>query len=308
MLSFKPQTVLVLSGPTASGKSALGLELAQHLPAVLINADSMQLYKGLPTLTAAPTVADFQQTPHRLFHVFPYDFQGNSVALWRDLALQEIKNALGQQRIPLVLGGTGFYLKALIQGISSMPTLSSKAKEAFLGATQHFETQDLYARLEKVDPELAATLSKGDRQRISRGLLVHQETGKPLSLWQREPIIPSLYHFHHINLIPPRGILKARIQARFEAGWDTMAQEVETFLTQDNAVASPLTQAAGFKEIQGYIMGKMDAATAKSTAITRIQQYAKRQITWFRHQLAKDITLEESDPSVGPILNGIFLK
>ena len=288
--------VMVLSGPTASGKSALGLEIASQLPAVLINADSMQLYEGLACLTASPASDDFARASHRLYHHFPYDFQGNSVALWQEMALKEIERAHECRHLPIILGGTGFYLKTLIQGICDIPPVSPTAKETFLKQMEPVSTPDLYHRLQQVDPALATTLSPGDRQRICRGLLVYQATEKSLSTWQQETSSPLPYPFVHINFAPPRDVLRDQIQRRFETGWDTMVEEVKSFLKRPGATSSPLVQAAGFKEIEAHIKGHLKEAEAKNRAITRIQQYAKRQTTWFRHQLPKDLSIETPDP------------
>jgi tRNA dimethylallyltransferase len=289
-------TVILLSGATASGKSGLALQMAARLPSTLINADSMQLYAGLPLLTASPSPEDLAQAEHQLYHLFPYDFQGVSVALWRTLACQRIETSLQQGKVPWVVGGTGFYLKALSQGLSEMPEISLKAKQGFLQGVASLPTHGLYERLQAIDPPLAASLSPQDRQRICRGLLVQEQTQKPLSFWQETRKATTPYPFLHIHLAPPRVMLRERIRKRFEDAWESLLTEVDCFLKQPNTASSPLTRAAGFQEVQGYLKGGLSLSQAKEQAIIRIQQYAKRQDTWFRHQTHPDLVVNREKP------------
>ncbi|MGL5719417.1 MAG: tRNA (adenosine(37)-N6)-dimethylallyltransferase MiaA [Alphaproteobacteria bacterium] len=306
--ALNPLPVVLLSGPTASGKSKLALQMASHMPVTLINADSMQLYAGLPLLTASPSQKDLAQEEHRLYHVFPYDFQGGNVALWKNLARQEIERSLQQVKMPWVVGGTGFYLKALSQGISEMPEISPQAKQSFLQRIAHLPTEALYEQLQNVDGSLAVSLSAQDRQRICRGLLVYEQTQKPLSFWQKTDKSKALYPFLHIHLAPPRAILRERIRKRFETSLEDILAEVALFLKKPKAPSSPLRRAAGFQDIQAHLEGRLSLMQAKEQAITRVQQYAKRQDTWFRHQTNPDLIFDMEHPEKIPETVLSFLK
>ncbi|MGL5784582.1 MAG: tRNA (adenosine(37)-N6)-dimethylallyltransferase MiaA [Alphaproteobacteria bacterium] len=298
--ALNPRPVVLLSGPTASGKSNLALQMASHMPMTLINADSMQLYAGLPILTAAPSREDLTRGEHRLYHVFPYDYQGACVALWKNLACQEIERTFQQGKMPWIIGGTGFYLKALSQGLSEMPEISPQAKQHFLQKITHLPTEALYEQLQKVDSLLASSLSPQDRQRICRGLLVYEQTQKSLSFWQKAEKTKAPYPFLHIHLAPPRAILRERIRKRFETSLESIVAEVALFLKNPNVAASPLRRAAGFQDIQAYLEGNLTLTQAKERAIIRVQQYAKRQDTWFRHQTNPDLILDMEYPETIP--------
>lgn len=296
------QTVLVIGGPTASGKSGLALSVAKAAGGIVINADSVQLYDGLGTLTAQPSPEDKAQAPHRLYACLkPQD--ACTAAAWRTMALEEIAAAKKSGALPVIVGGTGFYIKALLEGLSPLPAVPQDVRAATVAHAQKIGHAAFFAELQALDPATSAKLDPANPQRALRAREVLEATGRGLAQWQAQPrqTPPAHLRFVTVALLPPRDVLYARCNARFaqmlKAGAldDVRAFDAlrETLHVPDTA---PLLKALGYAELSATTRGEMtlDAATQKACATTR--HYAKRQTTWFRNQWAPNIVLETSAP------------
>ncbi len=281
MSSQKQKSVVLIAGPTASGKSRLALEIAAARHGVIINADSMQVYGALRLLTARPSQGDEAKMPHRLYgHVGAESY---SVARWLTEVKSEIDAAHEDELLPILCGGTGLYFRALEQGLAELPTIPEEIRKYWRG----FE-RDLHVELEARDPEGATLLNRSDRQRLIRALEVLEATGKPLRQWQQEAQASSaLQGFaverHYIN--PPRAALYARAEQRFD---EMIAQGAIAEVANLPALAAehPLTKAIGLREIQAHLRGEIPLDQAIIQAKTATRHYIKRQLTWWRGQMS----------------------
>ncbi|MCJ8189741.1 tRNA (adenosine(37)-N6)-dimethylallyltransferase MiaA [Sphingomicrobium aestuariivivum] len=272
----------LIAGPTASGKSELALRLAEADDGVVINADSAQIYADLSVLAASPDAAEQARAPHRLYGVRD-GAQPCSAADWATLAKNEIAAAHAADKLPILVGGTGLYLRTLLDGIAPVPDIDP----AIRAAIREAETADNHAALEQEDPVAAARLNPGDSLRIARALEVVRSTGHPLSYWQarKEGGIGDEVALRPLLLLPPRDWLAARCDRRFAAMVEQGAvEEVETLLARGLDPALPVMRAIGVPELSAYLSGDigLDEAIAAGQLATR--QYMKRQYTWFRRQ------------------------
>ncbi len=301
-----PQTVYIIAGPTASGKSGLGLALAQHLGGVVINADSMQVYGSLEILTARPSAADMALLPHHLYGFINDPNEAFSVAKWREAALGKIEEAFVANNVPVVVGGTGLYLKALLEGLTEIPETDPKIRESL---RQKSETSKglltLYDTLMIEDPVAHERLKPNDAQRIVRALEVVRSTGKPLHEWQSMPSTPLPYNTKIILLNPSRNDVVARSQKRLKKMFQEGAiKEVEALLEEGVKEDNPLKKAVGVREIEAYLQGNSSLEQALEKSFIATRQYIKRQQTWFTHQLKPDIILDKcyEEEDVLPLL------
>jgi len=291
------QNVLVIGGPTASGKSGLALDVARARGGVIINADSMQIYAGLPVLTAQPSAEDLAAAPHRLYGTLSPD-DLCSAARWRDMAMHEIDAALARNSLPVIVGGTGFYIRALTEGLSPMPAVPEEIRRR-LGAEMAAQgNAAFHARLAAQDPVMAARLHPGNTQRLVRAMEILEHTGKSLAYWQSLPPVPPPAHlrFIKIALLPPRTWLYERCDERFSqmmtrGGLD----EARAFPPPAGDNIWPLHKALGYPELRDFIDGRASQNDAMAAAQQSTRRYAKRQITWFRHQMKADIILDAPD-------------
>ncbi|MFL5162482.1 MAG: tRNA (adenosine(37)-N6)-dimethylallyltransferase MiaA [Microvirga sp.] len=277
---------VLIAGPTASGKSALGIKLAQGLDGVVINADSMQVYRDLRVITARPAPAEEAEAPHRLYgHVnAAVNFSVGRYMADATQVLQEIKG----RKLPIFVGGTGLYFKALTEGLSDMPPVPEEVREQVRRDSEGLETPELHRLLSERDPETARTLRPSDRLRVQRALEIFAATGQPLVSFHgaRQPgpfaAIPVIKLF----LAPDRNELRRRIDARFLAMMDQGAlDEVRALGERNLDPMLPAMRAHGVPGLLAHLRGEipLDEAIAKGQGDTR--RYAKRQFTWFRHQL-----------------------
>lgn len=290
-MSDQPFALLV-AGPTASGKSALALALAEQLGGTVINADSMQVYDGLRVLTARPSPEEEARAPHRLYGVHPPG-QAASVAWWRGRALEEMAAA----RLPILCGGTGLYFRSLTQGLTEVPPVPPEAREEARAFLAEHGPAALHARLAAEDPETAARLRPSDSQRLARAWEVWRGTGRGLASWQREPGTGPAerdglpWRFAAIRLDPPREALRAAIGARWGAMMAAGAvEEVRALLAQGLDPDLPAMRAHGVPEISAALRGEISLEEAGRRACLAIGQYTKRQATWFRHQPLADVS------------------
>lgn len=278
------QVALIIAGPTCSGKSALALALAQRLNGTIINADSMQVYKELPVLTACPSAADARLVPHRLYGVLPAAQKG-SVAWWRTQALAAMHEAWQAGRMPILCGGTGMYMRALTDGLAQIPDCGEDARHEARTFVAEHGPEALHARLAEIDPEMAARLNPGDSQRISRAWEVWRGTGHSLTYWQAQPgLPPAPCTFVAVRLLPPRPELRARIAQRFAAMMEQGAlDEVKTLLSQQLDPALPAMRAHGVPDLAAFLRGEITQPEAIERAVLATGKYTRRQATWFGH-------------------------
>lgn len=293
------QRVLVVCGPTASGKSALALALAERFDGVLINADSMQVYRDLAIVTARPDDREMARAPHRLYGFLDVA-EKCSAGQWRSLALAEIAAAGDAGRLPVVVGGTGLYLKALMSGLHDLPVVPAQVRDALMGRLDSEGPEALHAELSRIDPETASRLAPADRQRIVRALEVVQHTGRGLADWQRSDTdgAPPGLDFRTVLLNPPREDLYAACDARFvKMLSDGASDEVGQFVAGEPPADAALWKAVGVKPLARFLAGEIDESEMTEQAQRDTRRYAKRQLTWFRNQIVAEteITVKYSD-------------
>jgi tRNA dimethylallyltransferase len=278
---------ILIAGPTASGKSAIGLRLARRLNGVIVNADSMQVYAEMRVLTARPEAADERAVPHRLYgHVSARE--NYSVARWLEdvrRVLAEIEQ-LGQR--PVFVGGTGLYFNALTQGLSPMPEIHSEVR-AYWRAEAHGRTPgELHDELVRLDPLTASRIRPSDRQRTVRALEVIQSTGRPLALWQADagtPLLPA-GSWRGLVIAPERAELYARAEARFDQMMATGAlEEVRRLREMQLDPELPAMRALGVSSLMEHLVGGVSLEAAGEVAKTQTRQYIKRQLTWLRRYM-----------------------
>jgi len=288
--------ILVLAGPTASGKSALGIALARQFNGTVINADSMQVYRDLRVLTARPDDAELAQAPHRLYGVLDGAEHGTA-ARWVGMARGAITETLAEGRLPILLGGTGMYLRGLFDGMADIPAIPDEIRAAARARLEADGPAALHAALTAADPDTAARLKAGDSQRLVRAVEVLEATGRGLAAWQAdETATPPLANpVFRILLRPPRETLYARIDRRFEGMLDSGAlAEAEAVRARTDIPAdAPMRKAHGLPELIQYLDGQISRDEAIRIGQLNTRHYAKRQTTWFRHQLAPDLVVEK---------------
>ncbi|MGE0287435.1 MAG: tRNA (adenosine(37)-N6)-dimethylallyltransferase MiaA [Bradyrhizobium sp.] len=278
---------VLIAGPTASGKSALALDLAQGTGGIVINTDSMQVYRDLCIITARPTAAEEARVPHRLYgHV---DAAINfSAGAWIADAGRALAEARAQGKLPIFVGGSGLYFKALTRGLSAVPPIPAEVREAVRSRLDRDGVEALHAELARRDPVSAERLKPRDRTRIARALEVIEATGRALPDWHREGLPPLLPpgEFSALFLAPDRDRLYARIDARFDAMLTSGAiEEVVALAERRLDPLLPAMKAHGVPVLIRHIRGEVTLAEAAEFGRTETRQYAKRQFTWFRHQL-----------------------
>ncbi len=285
------QPVVIIAGPTASGKSALAVDVAREFKGTVINADSMQVYRELKVLTARPPVDDEDGVvPHRLFGVLPAA-ERCSAGRWLKMAAAEIGAARDAGRLPVVVGGTGLYLKALTEGLAEVPEIPAAVNDAVRRRYDAIGGEAFRAELAKRDPAAAARLPAADGQRLKRAMAVVEATGRPLSDWQREqadaPWVAA--RFGVVALMPPRDALYAACDARFDAMLAAGAlEEVRGLAALGLDPGLPAMKALGVKELMRHLAGETSLAAAAAAARQSTRNFAKRQMTWLRNQLAPD--------------------
>ncbi len=279
---------ILIAGPTASGKSALAVRLAQQLGGVVVNADSMQVYRDLRIITARPTPEEEAAAPHRLFgHV---DAAVNhSVGEWMREVGPVLRDVWAQGGLPVVTGGTGLYFRALTEGLSQIPAVPEEVRAAVRAASEGVPAAALHDDLRIRDPATAATLRPTDRQRILRALEIFAATGRPLVSFhgEREGRLLDLGETVAVFLSPEREVVYSRIDARFDAMMSLGAlEEVSALARRDLDPALPCMRAHGVPWLIRALQGEMALPEAIERAKLDTRHYAKRQYTWFRHQAA----------------------
>ena len=277
----------LIAGPTASGKSGMAVRYAQFLQArgqraVIINADSAQVYADLAVLSARPSEAEMGGIEHRLFGTID-GAEACSAARWAKDARAEIASANASGALPILVGGTGLYLRTLLDGIAPVPDIDPAIREA----VRALPVAEAHASLAAEDPEAAVRLNPGDTTRVARALEVIRSTGKPLAEWQarKEGGIADTVSLRPLILLPPRDWLFERCDRRFAAMLDQGAeQEVAALLARGLDADLPVMRAIGVPEIAGLLRGELTREAALAAGQLATRQYAKRQYTWFRNQ------------------------
>ena len=279
--------VILIAGPTASGKSALALALAQRRGGIIINADSMQVYRDLRIITARPTAAEEEQAPHRLYgHIDAAD--NYSVGRWCREAGAALAAARHDARPAIIVGGTGLYFNALTRGLAAVPPVPAATRAEVRARLAREGAPALHAELSRRDPEAAARLMPGDRTRVTRALEVVLATGRSLKAWQEgeAPPVLDISRVAKIFLMPERAELLRRIDARFDAMIAAGAlEEVRTLAARHLDPELPAMKAHGVPWLIRHLDDELTLAQAAEEAKRDTRQYTKRQATWFRNQL-----------------------
>lgn len=292
---MRKNPVLVIAGPTASGKSALAAEAAQALNGVVLNCDSMQIYKDIPIIAAAPTEEEKKLAEHRLFEIYDCDKRGNVVD-WLDLCVKEIHNLWAENKLPVVVGGTGFYAEALLNGVTPIPQTPAEVRKNVLKRLNETGLTGLYAELLQKDAKIAAKLNQNDKNRIIRALEVIEATGIKLSEWYEKPLIQKLPEadFITVKIMPELDVIAERCCLRLDKMVNELGvlAEIEQLLKRGVDENMPAMKALGVPELSLFIKGQMSLKEALDLAKLHTRQYAKRQRTWLKNKMSADVVLE----------------
>jgi tRNA dimethylallyltransferase len=313
-------------GPTASGKSALAQLIAEKIDGVILNADAMQCYADLQIITARPSDEEMARWPHRLYGIWPWDTHGNA-ALWRMSAISEINDLINKGKSPILVGGTGLYIRTLMEGLAPIPRTSEAVRQQ-VGDLTH---EQRYERLLTCDPLTAAQLKPGDKHRVQRALEIWEETGRSQIDWHQEKekpaFDPALFHCFRVDI--PRDVLYERINQRFDIMMEMGALEeaqaliskieisqpkikarraspaallarmgLERFAHKNVDHTYPLLKSHGLPELMAYLHGEMSLEAALDKAKQHTRNYAKRQETWLRNQMQDAVPLPYNDPEM----------
>lgn len=280
-----PLRAIALMGATGTGKSSLAMSLAASTGTCIVACDSMQVYRQLDIGTAKPSASDQAQVRHALIDLMdlPAVF---SAAAWALAAQQVILKENSAGRIPIICGGTGFYLRALLQGMADIPAVDESIRQRIMQHYQQSGSEAMHQALQKVDPVLAAQLDIGDSQRVVRALSVFEATAIPLSVWQQQQRHPVSLHCPVMVLQKPREQLRHDLAVRFhsmlDSGWLDEVKMLADTATDDG---HPSMRAVGYRQLLEYLAGSCELETAINNGITATRRFAKRQTTWFRHQI-----------------------
>lgn len=285
--NLKSKSVIVIAGPTASGKSKFALDLALEYGGVIINADASQIYKGIPIISAAPTEEDKQKVDHLLYEIFKPEKNG-SVSEWLKLVVDAIKDVWSKGKLPIVVGGTGFYIESLVKGVSPIPETKLEIKERVRETLEREGVSGIYDELKRYDPKGAARVNSNDTTRVRRALEIFLDTGKSIDEWFAEPLINYIPEadFKIIALLPQLSDLEDKCSLRFDLMMQNGALEEVMALREKNLDKNlPVMKAIGVPELISYLNDECSLEEAIKQAKLHTRQYAKRQLTWFRNRL-----------------------
>lgn len=307
---------LFIAGPTAGGKSAFALKAAKQYDGVIINADSMQVYRDLRVITACPIEEEEQQAPHRLYR-FLDGSETCSAAFWAERAMTEIEQAWSANKLPILVGGTGMYFKVLLDGIAKVPDIPDEIRQEVRQQCAEEGSEVLHAELQTTDPEIAARLAPGDSQRISRAVEVERATGTPLSEWQKKTEPGPMQAFDDNGdvekyiLLPDREVLYERCNKRFDLMIEQGGlREIERLLERKLPKELPVMRALGVPSLVDYLEGKLTLEQASEDAKMQTRRFAKRQLTWFRNQFShwKSLDAQYSESYFDNLVTKLFKK
>lgn len=278
---------ILIAGPTASGKSALAMELARRLDGVIVNADSMQVYRELRILTARPSVEDEREVPHRLYgHVS--GATAYSTGDWLQDAASALADIRASAKRAIVVGGTGLYFKALLDGLSPIPSVPADVRAHWRQEAKQLGAADLHEELQKRDPVMAARLRPTDTQRLTRALEVLSATGRSLAHWHDLPRQPVLDVTKTVRLLvnPGRAVLDRRCEERFDAMIAAGAlEEVSALRSLQLSADLPIMKALGVTALTQYLVGALPLPEAAALAKSQTRAYVKRQLTWLKRNM-----------------------
>ncbi|HLO75100.1 MAG TPA: tRNA (adenosine(37)-N6)-dimethylallyltransferase MiaA [Magnetospirillum sp.] len=299
---------IVIAGPTASGKSGMALAIAREFDGVVINADSMQVYDVLRVVTARPSAEDEAATPHRVYGVLSPAI-ACSAALWKDLAAQAMADAWAAGKLPVLVGGTGLYLRTLMHGISPIPDIPEPVRLEARERLARLGNATFHAELAARDPVMAQRLDPSNSQRLACAWEVLAATGRSLAEWQAAPMegaVPA--RWRTFALLPAREALYANCDRRFRLMMDLgAADEVRALLDMGLDPALPAMKALGVPELAEWLRGTIDRDTAIARATQATRNYAKRQMTWFRNQLENpEVVSTQFSESLSPEIFSII--
>lgn len=277
----------------------LAIKCAQHYDGVIINADSIQMYDALHVLTAHPSAEEQNAAPHKLYGDFNINEKVTAVS-WRDLALKEIQAAHQQNKLPIIVGGTGFYIKALLEGLSPIPDADPTVRQQANILQKEIGTAALFKKLQMRDPEMAAKLDPQNTQRVIRAWEVLEQTGISLAEWHKKPKINPPTHLRFFTSIIqlPRELIYQRCEHRFDDLLESGALEEARWLSAEIAAGrvdddAAIRKATGYIDLAAYIDGILTKEEAIQKAVQHTKNYAKRQLTWLRNQIDANIRLEK---------------
>ena len=288
--------ITLIAGPTASGKTALALRLAEQTGAEIVNADALQIYRDLRILSARPSPDEAALAPHHLFGVADAA-DGWSVGRWLRTALAVLEDIRARGRPAIVVGGTGLYFRALTQGLADIPAVPAAVLQAVEGRFDALGEVAFRDQLRGADPVAEARIAPNDRQRLARALAVAEATGRPLSAWQADtrPDLPA-DAWRAVVLDPPRDVLHIRCDQRLELMMDQGAvEEAAALAARGLDDRLPAMKAVGLRELAAYARSETSRAVALAAAQAATRQYAKRQMTWFRNQTPDWPRIRETD-------------
>lgn len=297
-----PQKIVVISGPTASGKSDLALKLADMQDIAIINADSLQIFAGLPVLSSQPLESDQKKVPHFLYSYFQPQ-ENSSVGLWLKLVKPLVEQLWSENKLPVIVGGSGMYISKLIEGISEMPEIHEEIRTKSRQLFDEIGHKEFQKKLIDLGEDEIL-----DKQRLTRAYEVLQQTGKSISWWQSQPLKKIFLDvdFVQVNLNLDREQLYKNCNLRFEKMLKNGAsEEVQNLVNQGVTDDLQITKTLGFSEIRDYLNQKISREKMIEVATQKTRNYAKRQLTWFRHQLPQKHVFSELNPALNFLKNEI---
>ena len=285
--------VIVIGGPTASGKSALALDIAWSCNGEVVNADSMQVYKDIPILSACPTSEDMAKVPHHLYQIYDADFNGTVVA-WLDQAEKVIRDCWRRNKLPVVVGGTGLYLEHLMSGTTPIPETTPETRAELYALCKKIGTRHIHEKLAEIDPQTASRIAPGDTTRVLRSYAIYMQTGISPSQWRQEPMVKRLPEakFIAIKVNPPKEELDALCRVRFDKMLQQGALAEVVKLAEKNLPDTlPVMKALGVPELMAFLRQECSLEEAVELAKLHTRQYCKRQRTWFINRFPQDFLL-----------------
>ena len=284
---------VIICGPTGAGKSSLALNLAEKFKGVIINADSVQIYREIKILSGRPTFDDYRQAPHRLYGIMSI-FNPCTLGIWRKMALETIKECELSGRLPIICGGTGLYIKFLLNELSAIPEIPPSIKLEAREKLEDLGNENFRELLSKNDPVSARRIKAGDTNRLLRAWEVLTATNKSLSYWHEQSRETESQHkFFKVCLMPERKALYSKCDKRFLDFIEQGAADEARALDSINVSPElPASKTLGLLELIKYTKGELELSDAIAQAQRITRRYAKRQLTWFRHQLDEDFLIQ----------------